>query len=336
MGRCPPDPELRRAVAALQAPDARRSLAQVADTFLPFAALLAAMHLALPSAPWLLPLLVLPAAGLIVRIFVLQHDCGHGSLFRRRWPNDALGWLCSLFTLTPYAMWRRQHAGHHARWNDLDARDSGLDIYSTCLTVAEYRALSPWRRRLYRVVQHPVPALLVLPPFVFMLLYRWPFDAPRAWRRERAAVLLTNLALVALYGGLGLGVGFAAVALVHGPPMVIAAILGVWLFSLQHRFEGVAWARRRDWDPVSASIAGSSWLRLPRVLDWFTGSIGLHHIHHLAPRIPNYRLHEARHAHHALDRATSLSLWKGLGASRWALWDEDAGRMVRFADLPSR
>lgn len=282
-----------------------------------------ARHLALPVLA-----LALPAAGLVVRVFALQHDCGHGSLFRSRRANDAVGRFCSLFTLTPYGHWRRQHAGHHAVWNDLDRRDRGTDIYSTCATVAEYRAMGRWRRLGHRAARHPLVAQLLLPPLVFLVLYRIPFDAPPAWERERRGVHLTNLALAACYGGLCVLLGVGPVASVLLAVMVPASVAGVWLFSVQHRFEGVRWSRHAEWDPVTASLEGSSFLRLPRVLRWFTASLGFHHVHHLAPRVPNHRLEDCHDAHPAFATARVLTLRDALAAPRHALWDEEAGRMV--------
>lgn len=330
----PPDRRaLRAAIAPYQEADLARSLRQLASTFLPLLVLVAGMYASLATSYWLTLALAVPVAGLVVRTFIIQHDCGHGSFFRSRRANDALGRLCSLITLTPYRNWRRQHAGHHAVWNNLDRRESGTDIYSTCLTVDEYRALSPARRWGYRTIQHPLIALLLLPPLVFLALYRVPFDTPQSWRKERASVYLTNLALVALAGGLGLVLGFEAVAAVHLPIMILAAIVGVWLFSVQHRFEDVHWSRQQDWDPATAALRGSSYLKLPCVLQWFTGNIGFHHVHHLNPRIPNYRLEECHRTLSAMASVPTLTLGRAFSASRYVLWDETSGRMVRFSDV---
>jgi omega-6 fatty acid desaturase (delta-12 desaturase) len=325
---------LHAVLAAHQAPLLRRALLQIAGTFLPFFAVIAAMYGLRFISPWLTLALALPAAGLIVRIFIIQHDCGHGAFFRSRAANVWLGRCCSLITMTPFANWRRQHANHHAMWNNLDRRDAGADIYSTCMTVAEYRALSPRGQFFHRLVRHPMIAGLLLPPMVFMLLYRVPFDTPRDWRRERISVLLTNVALAGLLGVLVLWLGAGPVALVQLPTMAIAAILGVWLFSVQHRFEQALWTRQAEWRAGDAALLGSSHLRLPRVLQWFSGNIGFHHIHHLMPRIPNYRLEECHRACAALTAATtSLTLRQALRAPSYSLWDEAAARMVRFSDV---
>ena len=202
---------------AFQAPILVYSLGQLATSFGGFFATCAAMYMCLAVSLWItLPISVL-AAGFLVRIFIIQHDCGHGSFFRSRRANELIGGLCGLMTLTPYAFWRRQHARHHGTWNNLDRRAaSGLDIYSSCMTVAEYRTLGCWRRCLVRLTNHPIVANLLLPPLVFVILYRVPFDAAKGWRRERRGVYLTDLALAVLIGGLGLALGYGRVAAVHG------------------------------------------------------------------------------------------------------------------------
>ncbi len=276
------------------------------------------------------------AAGFVIRLFIIQHDCGHGSFFRSRRANDALGLLCSLVTLTPYADWRRQHAGHHAIWNDLDQRLSGSDIYSTCLTVAEYRSLTGWNRLTYRVSRHPFVALCILPPLIFLFLYRVPFDTPRHHRRERRAVYLTNVAIAVVICALGLTLGFESVLLVQLPILVIASIFGVMLFSVQHRFETAVWLRRSEWTLQTASLEGASYLRLPGVLRWFTGNIGFHHVHHLNPRIPNYLLPQCHAAIPVLQRAPALTLagaWRSLSLG---LWDEHRQRMTNFREVNVR
>jgi omega-6 fatty acid desaturase (delta-12 desaturase) len=319
---------------AHQAPVLARSIGQLATTFPPFFALIAAMYALLETSVWISLALAIPAAGLIVRIFTIQHDCGHGAFFRGRAANAWLGRFCSLITMTPFANWRRQHANHHADWNNLDRRDSGADIYSSCLTVAEYRARSPFGRWSYRAVRHPLVAQLLLPPLVFLLLYRVPFDTPAAWRRERTSVFLTDAGLLILFAGLAMCLGAGPVALVQLPTMVLAAILGVALFSVQHRFEATLWSRQAHWSASDASLLGSSHLRLPRILQWFSGNIGFHHIHHLMPRVPNYRLEECHRACAALvPEAASLSLWQAWRAPSYALWDEAAARMVKFSDV---
>ena len=324
---------LREVLARFQEPSPHVATWQIVTTILPLIALLVAMHAGLAFGWWPLLALGVPAAALTVRTFIIQHDCGHGSFFRARRANDLLGRFCSLLTLTPYAQWRRHHAKHHGAWNDLDRRNAhGRDIYSSCLTVAEYNALGTWRRRLHRTAKHPAISLLVLPPLIFLVLYRFPFAAPRTWRAERRSVHLTNLSLVALHGALAAMLGVGPVAVVLLAVIVPASIVGVWLFSLQHHFDGTHWARHVQWDPVDAALRGSSFLRLPRLLQWVTGNIGFHHVHHASPRVPNYRLEACHGAHPGFTVASVLTLADGLRASRHALWDEGRGRMVTFAE----
>jgi acyl-lipid omega-6 desaturase (Delta-12 desaturase) len=321
---------LRSATVACQAPQPGRSLWQIATTVGPFVGLWASMYALLPVSYVLSLLLALPAAAFVVRLFIIQHDCGHGSFFRSRATNDWIGRFCSLVTLTPYANWRRQHNGHHAHWNNLDHRTSGADIYSSCLTVAEYRRLRPARRFFHRFMCNPMVAFVVVPPLAFLLLYRFPFDTPREWTAERWSVHLTNVSLVVFLVSLGVVLGFRQVLLVQAPISVAASIVGVWLFSIQHKFEGVTWFRGRNWDFAAAALRGSSYLQLPGWLRWLTGNIGLHHVHHFNPRIPNYRLEECRREHPLLQTATTLTVVEAMRTSGKWLWDEASERMVGF------
>lgn len=324
---------LRAALAGFERAETGRSIFQVFTSLGLFIALLAAMYVMAGISTLGTLLLAIPAGALLVRVFIVQHDCGHGAFFARRRANDILGSICGVLTCTPYASWRRQHARHHGNWNNLDRRESGLDIYSACLTVEEYRNLPRWQRIAYRVARHPLVMHLLLPPLIFLLLYRLPFDTPRDWKRERRSVHLTNLALLLLFGALVAVFGIGTVALVHLPVIAVAAIIGVWLFALQHRFDRAQWLRQEGWSLEAASLQGSSHLQLPRVLQWFTGNIGLHHIHHLAPRIPNYRLQACHDALPEMRREKPLSLLDGLRAMRLSLWDDARGRLVRFSEL---
>jgi acyl-lipid omega-6 desaturase (Delta-12 desaturase) len=327
---------LEVATAQFQKPDLACSLWQAGSTLTAFIAVCILMYSLADLAYWPRLALAPLAAGLLVRIFAIQHDCGHGSFFRSRTANQVLGRICSLLTFTPYDNWRRQHAGHHGVWNDLDRRWSGADIYSTCLTVEEYRQLSPWRRFQHRFTRHPLVSGLMLPPLVFLLVYRLPFDTPKTWRRERRAVHLTNLAIAGSTLALCSVVGLAEVLVVQLPIMAFASVIGVWLFTVQHRFETTLWARRADWSARTAALHGSSYLRLPALLRWFTGNIGFHHVHHLNPRIPNYRLRSCHAAVPALSDVPPLTLWAGLRSLRLALWDEENRRMVSFRSARRR
>jgi omega-6 fatty acid desaturase (delta-12 desaturase) len=327
--------EVRQAAAAFAKPIGGQGAFQLLTSFGPFLAACVSMYLAYPISPWLAIALAVPTGALLVRVFIVQHDCGHGSFFASARANTLVGRACSLITLTPFGNWARQHSLHHGNWSNLDRR-KGADLYSACLTVREYLALSRRRRLLHRLPRHPLVANLLLPPLVFLVLYRVPFDTPKRWVRERRSVHLTNAALLLLFGALALAFGWQEVLTIHLSIMVVASILGVWLFSLQHRFETARWTRREDWNPADASMEGSSWFGLPRILHWLTGNIGFHHVHHLNTRVPNYRLGAAHDAVQALWPVKPLTLRGGLRAPWLTLWDEASGRLVSFEEAARR
>jgi omega-6 fatty acid desaturase (delta-12 desaturase) len=334
-----PPGDLRASIARYEVPSFATGIFQIFTSIGLFAASCAAMYWSLHVSYLLTLLLAVPTAGFVVRTFIVQHDCGHGSFFRSRRANDLVGILCSVITFTPYANWRRQHNCHHVHWNNLDKRESGADIYSACLTVREYRALSPRARFLYRIVRHPVIAHLILPHIVFLLLYRVPFDTPRSWKRERRSVCWTNVAIATTLCALALLVGIRQVLMVQTPVIMLAAVIGVLLFALQHRFEGVTWRRRADWTIEGAALTGASYFKLPPVLQWFTGNIGFHHVHHLSPRVPNYRLQACHTDIPTLQAVTTITWRDALQAIRLTLWDETSSRMVRFisaSDCPNK
>jgi omega-6 fatty acid desaturase (delta-12 desaturase) len=324
---------LRAAVEPFERPSTARAVWQICSSAALYVATIALMYWSLQVSYWLTLALAFPAAGFLVRTFIVQHDCGHGSFFGSKRANDILGSIFGVLTLAPYGNWRRQHAQHHANWNNLDCREHGADIYTGCLTVEEYQSRSPFRRLLYRLPRHPLLAHLVFPPLVFLLLYRVPFDTPREWTAERRSVWATNAAIAGCILLLGNVLGFGAVALVQLPIVVISTIAGVWLFSVQHRFETARWLRAGEWNFQLAALRGSSYLKLPRWLQWMTGNIGFHHIHHLATRIPNYRLEDCYRGAAILRRETPLNLRCALRASTLTLWDETAERLVRFKDV---
>ncbi|HVJ51913.1 MAG TPA: fatty acid desaturase [Aliidongia sp.] len=318
-------------LSRFQDPSIRRSLFQLTSTMLGYIAIVATMYVALAHGFWLALFLAIPGAGFIVRLFIIQHDCGHSSYFRSQRANAIVGWLCSIVTFTPFDNWRRQHSMHHAMWNNLDQRQSGADIYSSCLTLDEYRQLPALRKWLHRAMHRPIIAHFVLPPLVFLLLYRVPFDTPQAWRKERRSVHLTNSALAVLFAILIAFLGWKLVLLVQLPIIMMSSISGVWLFSVQHKFDGVEWMRQPQWTPLRAALDGTSYLELPRILQWFTGNIGFHHVHHLLPRVPNYRLQDCHRMLLTLGgRVQRITFAQALTAPSFALWDEDGGRMVQF------
>lgn len=298
-----------------------------------FLLLWVAMWLSLDLGYWLTLLLAVPTAGLLVRLFIIQHDCGHGSLFRSRRINNLVGRVLGVVTLTPYDYWRRAHAAHHATSGNLDRRGVG-DIET--MTVREYRAGPRWRRLAYRAYRHPLVLFGIGPTYLFVLKHRLPFDLPLLHKGPWLSVLATNAAIVGLTIILAAAIGLTDLLLVHLPVILLASSIGVWMFFVQHQFEDATWQREAPWNFYQAAFAGSSFYRLPKVLQWFTASIGLHHVHHLCSKIPNYRLQETLDQVAELRAVKPLTLLASVRCACLALWDEEAQRMVRFRDLRSK
>jgi Fatty acid desaturase len=322
------DVSWRTMIAPYLKPDSRLALAQLLTTLLPFLAVMGLLLVALDHGYWIALLLLPVGAVLVVRLFMFQHDCGHGSFFAPRWANDALGLVLGVLTLTPYTAWRAAHAVHHANTGNLDRRGIG-DVNT--LTVAEYRALPRWRRAGYRLYRHPAVLFGLGPVWLFVIKNRIPFGHPARRWREWASVLGTNAALIALVAILFVTLGPVAVLVGWLPMMVMAATIGVWLFYIQHQFEHTYWESRPEWDFRTAALEGASFYDLPRILHWMTGNIGFHHIHHLSSRIPNYRLRACHEANPAFQVAPRLTFWSSLRCARLALWDTDQRRLVPFS-----
>lgn len=274
--------------------------------------------------------LSIPVAGLLTRLFIFQHDCGHGSFFRSTKANHIVGSVLGVVTLTPYHYWRRTHAIHHATSGDLDRREMG-DIDT--LTVDEYLALSFWGRLRYRLYRNLFVLLVLAPVFQFGLRHRLPLEIPFSWRRAWASVLWTNVALAGILVLAHFTIGIGTLFMVHLPILVVSGALGVWLFYVQHQFEDTYWENHPEWDFHRAGLEGSSYLDLPAVLHWFTGNIGYHHIHHLSSRIPNYSLRRCMEEVPELRHVTRLTALGTLECGRLKLWDEDTKQLVSFRDL---
>jgi omega-6 fatty acid desaturase (delta-12 desaturase) len=310
-------------------PSAWRASFQLVTTLVPLAAGVWAVHTLRSWSLGAALLLDLVVAGLLIRTFVLMHDCAHGSFFRSRRVNDTVGFVTGVLTLTPFAQWRRDHALHHASSGDLDRRGHG-DVPT--LTVREYRSRSPRGRFAYRIIRHP--ALLLLGgPFHLALGQRFRAASLATARRQIASVWGTNAAIALLVAAALWTVGWRSVVVAYAVPYYLAALAGVWLFYVQHQFEEAYWAPHEQWDYTEAALRGSSHLQLPWALRWFTASIGLHHVHHVAPRIPNYRLQQCHESNAVFHRSPTVTLRSGTTALRLTLWDEDERRLVRFRDV---
>jgi acyl-lipid omega-6 desaturase (Delta-12 desaturase) len=309
---------------------AARGVFEVTVTFPPFVAVWTAMLFASRHGQFCLSLALAPlAAGLLVRLFMIQHDCGHGSFFPSKLANDWLGRAIGVLTMTPYDHWRRSHAIHHATSGNLDRRGIG-DIKT--LTVREYFARD-WRGRLsYRLYRHPLVMFGLGPAYMFLIDSRLPFGFMRKGAMPWLSTMTTNAGILLAAGLLIWSVGLAPFFIVHLPIILMAATAGVWLFYVQHQFEGTAWEAASDWSQPEAALHGSSYYDLPAPLLWFSGNIGVHHVHHLSSGIPLYRLPEVLRNHPELKMVGRLGLWESLACVRLALWDAEKRRMVSFGE----
>ncbi len=287
------------------------------------------MLLSLKVGYWLTLPLAIPTAGFLVRLFMIQHDCGHGSFFRQRFLNDWTGRAIGVLTLTPYDCWNRNHAVHHASSGNLDRRGVG-DILT--LTVGEYLSRSPLGRLAYRVYRHPFVMFGVGPAYLFLLQHRLPFEQMRMGWRPWISAMATNAAIALLAGVSIWLVGAGPFLAVHLPVVLLAASIGVWLFYIQHQFEFVVWSRSDCWRPAEAALLGSCHYDLPGVLRWFTANIGVHHVHHLNSRIPSYRLRHVLRDHPDLHDVGRVTLRQSLRGIYLSLWDETQQRLVAFGE----
>ena len=319
-------------VAQYQETRVHRAIGQMLTTFVPLAATFWLMYLSL-ALPYIVTLLLaFPAAGLLVRSFIIMHDCGHGSFFKSRRANEIVGWITGVMTLTPFAQWRKDHALHHASSGDLDRRGHG-DIET--ITVREYLSYTPKQQNRYRFVRNPW-VMLGLGPIYLMLNQRRMIKGVDVNELQRFSVWSTNLAIVAFAAAFSWWIGFGAFFAIYFPAIYIAASAGIALFYVQHQFEDTYWTQHKEWDYATACIKGSSYFKLNPVLQWFTGNIGLHHVHHLGPRIPNYNLKRCHEENDLFHDVTILTLKEAALTLRLGLWDEDERRLIKFREFNAR
>ena len=305
---------------------------QLCTTVLPLGALVAGMYAMLDVSYWISLALAFPAAGFLVRTFIIMHDCGYGSFVPSRRANEIIGFLTGAITLTPFAQWRRDHALHHASSGDLDRRGHG-DVLT--LTVDEYLARSRWGRLKYRLYRNPI-TLFILGPIFLLFVRHLPAAGIARTTKTKVESRATTAAIVAIVVAFALAVGWKEVLLVYGPILLIGGATGNWLFYVQHQFEDTYWEPHEGWDYAQAAMRGASYYRLPRVLEWMTGRIGLHHVHHLDPKIPNYRLRRCHDENGVLQTVTVLTIRESIRTASLKLWDPENGRMVGFRGLRSR
>jgi omega-6 fatty acid desaturase (delta-12 desaturase) len=318
--------------APYRASSTARAALQLGTTILPLAALVGVMYAMLDVSYWITLALAVPAAGFLVRTFIIMHDCGHGSFVPSRRANEVIGFITGAITLTPFAQWRRDHALHHASSGDLDRRGHG-DVLT--LTVEEYLARSRWGRFKYRLYRNPI-TLFVLGPIFLLFVRHLPAAGIALTTKTKIESRATTAAIVAIVVAFALAIGWTAVLLVYGPIILIAGATGNWLFYVQHQFEDAYWEAHEGWDYAEAAIKGASYYRLPRLLEWMTGRIGLHHVHHLDPKIPNYHLRRCHDENGVLQAVTVLTIRESIRTASLKLWDAEHRRMVGFRALRTR
>jgi omega-6 fatty acid desaturase (delta-12 desaturase) len=309
-------------------PNALKASWQIANSMGSLALVWALYYYSLSISWWLAPPLMILAGGFMVRIFIIFHDCGHGSFFASQRANHVWGSVAGLLTFTPYFHWRGEHAIHHGTSGDLDRRGTG-DVWT--MTVREYLESSRWKRFAYRLVRNPIVLFVISPLVLFLVLERYPRAS--ADRRERHSVWWMNLGLLLMAIGMSALIGFVPYVIFQLGSLAVAASVGVWLFYVQHQFEDSYWERGDRWDYFVAAMQGSSYFKLPRILQWFSGNIGFHHIHHLNPRIPNYNLERCHRSDPLFGEVRAITLFESLRTMSLRLWDESSRKLVSFGHL---
>lgn len=323
--------QLKKKVAPFERTDTKASIRQIFNTLVPYVLLWYAAYLSLSVSYWLtLPILIV-ASGFMIRTFILFHDCCHQSFFNNRLANDILGTITGVLTHVPYEQWKNAHAIHHATSSNLDKRGVG-DIW--IMTVNEYESAPLWLQIAYRIYRHPIVMFGLGPIYVFLFQYR--FNRKGAKNKERLNTYLTNVLLIAYYLVMSWAVGWETFLLIQGPIFYLSGLFGIWLFYVQHQFEDSYFENEEEWSYVKAAVEGSSYYQLPKPLQWITGNIGFHHVHHLSPKVPNYNLEKAHDSTPPLQQATTITLKSSLKALQFRLWDEQNKTFVSFRDRKHR
>ncbi|WP_456272259.1 fatty acid desaturase [Bacillus sp. AK031] len=321
---------LRKQVSPFEGSETAKSVFQLVTTLALFISVWILAYLSL-SVSYLLTLAAgIVGAGLLTRIFIIFHDCCHYSFFKNRKANQLIGTITGVITLFPFYQWQHEHSVHHATSSNLDKRGTG-DIWM--MTVDEYKSAPFLKKVSYRLYRNPLVMFGLGPIYVFLITNR--FNRKGARKKERINTYITNIAIAAIVAVLCYSAGWQAFLLVHGTIFYIAGIMGIWLFYVQHTFEDSYFEENKEWDFVLAAVEGSSFYKLPKILQWFTGNIGFHHVHHLAPRVPNYKLEDAHRSNEPLQHVPTITLATSLRSLRFRLWDEEKKRFVRFKDIKS-
>ncbi len=325
------EPGWRAIVAKYNFPDLSKSIWQLVDSLGPLVIIWILMYFSLSVSYWITLALAIPAAGFMVRVFIIFHDCGHKSFFKSpRW-NEWIGFFTGLLTFTAYHSWHRSHNKHHATVGNLDKRGVG-DVLT--MTITEYKA-APWGKRVfYRIYRNPVVMFLIAAPIIFIVQNR--VFTKNLQAREKWNIVWTNIAIIILFGGVGLLIGFKTLIMIQLPVYYLAAVWGVWLFYVQHQYNDVHWYRDDEWEYENVALNGSSFYKLPRLLQWFSGHIGFHHVHHLSARIPNYKLEKCHRENALFVNIKPVTFAQSFRSLRLRLWDENANRLVSFTEALSK
>lgn len=321
----------KKDVAPFEKPRLRISILQLVNTLVPFLVLWTLAYMSLSVSYWLSLVFTVPAAGLLVRIFIIFHDCCHHSFFRSRRANVIVGTITGILTCCPYHQWRHTHTVHHATSSNLSRRGTG-DVWT--LTVEEYMASTWFRRLAYRIYRNPFVMFGIGPIYIFLLDYR--FNRKRAGLKERMNTYLTNASLAGLAVLLCWALGWREFLQIQGTVFFLSGMAGIWLFYVQHQFENTYFEQEEEWDFVKAALQGSSFYKLPKALQWLTGNIGFHHIHHLSPKVPNYYLQRVHNSNASFWNVETIGLISSLGALRYRLWNEESKTFVGFKSLKER